>query len=118
MARSATKKRGIGRGKKMSKKDKKRLAVGAAVAVGLWLFFKGKGGSSSSVIVLQPAAVKKGETITVETYRTLSARRSGMHYDQASSGAPGGPIEFVVGKSGNFTRNFVQEGGQLWAEIA
>jgi hypothetical protein len=82
----------------------------------LWYFFGKKGGGSSSLLVLEPARVKAGESVAVESYRTIEGRRAGMHYDQAS-GSPGGKVEFTVGKSGMFTRNFVQEGGQLWAEI-
>ena len=61
--------------------------------------------------------MKAGETVAVETYRVIEGKRPGMHYDPVLSGGNGSKVEFTVGKSGMFTRNFVQEGGQLLAEI-
>lgn len=66
---------------------------------------------------MAPADVKVGEPVNVESYRIIQGQRSGMQYDPVTSGGIGGKIEFVPSKSGQFTRNFVQEGGQLFAEI-
>lgn len=66
---------------------------------------------------MEPAAVKSGELLSVQTYRLIGAKRPGMTYSPASKGSLGGEIEFTATKSGMFTRNFVQDENGLSAEI-
>jgi len=67
-------------------------------------------------VSLQPAKVKAGELVSAESYRVIESRRSGMSYVQAE-GQPGAMIKFTPDRDGYFTRNTVQEGGVLFAEV-
>lgn len=55
--------------------------------------------------------------MSAQSYRVIDQRRSGMQYQPVSGGALGSEISFTSSTGGLFTRNFLQEGGQLWAEI-
>jgi len=66
---------------------------------------------------MSAAAVKAGELVSAGTYRQIAERRPGMTYVQVSSGNLGSVVEFTPTISGKFTRNVVQEGQTLWAEI-
>lgn len=77
-----------------------------------------KGGGSDLVeLAMSPADVKAGVPVNVESYRIIQAQRAGMQYDPVTGGGIGGKLEFTPSRSGQFTRNFIQEGGQLFAEI-
>jgi hypothetical protein len=56
--------------------------------------------------------------VRAASYRVLRQRRPGMQYVQVSKGAVGSEITFTSAAAGKFTRNVVQEGNQLWAEVA
>jgi len=106
------------KGKKLNKKQKRNLmlAVGAAA---VWYFFlrqPSEGEGSQIQTVLEPADVRGGELVSAETYRLLQSQRPGMSYVPAE-GSLGGVMQFTPSKTGHFTRNLVQAGGQLMAEI-
>ena len=104
---------------KLTAKQKRNLAIAGAVGLGLFLWSRrGAAGSGVDVVTeMDPVEVQGGETVSVETYRVIGARRPGMQYFPIESGGVGSAIQFSPGASGMFTRNFVQEGNQLWAEV-
>lgn len=121
-ARRRTTSRTGAKGKKKLTKKNKRLLTIAAVAAGAYFLFLRKPGAAASAganvnIQMEPAAVKANEKVSAETYRIIQARRGGMSYAQVSEGSPPSVLAFTSPKNGTFTRNFVQEGGALWAEI-
>jgi len=97
-------------------KQGKKVLVAGAVLAGVYLVMRGRGGGVSPLVSLATAKVTGGEPVTAESYRVIQARRSGMTYVQAT-GQPGGQIGFTPEKDGIFTRNTVQEGGILYAEV-
>lgn len=103
----------------MQAKTKKYLVIAGAAGMGLYLVSKFKGGfgggKGSSKLAVAP--VGAGEQVTASTYRVIKSRRPGLQYVQAT-GTVGGDISFQSPAKGTFTRNVVQEGNQLWAEIA
>lgn len=104
-----------------SKKGKRTLLVGGAAAIGAYLLYQSWGGAGAQVNLseqLAPVPVNAGDPVSATSYRIISNRRSGMTYD-AATGVPGpqSPISFTPSVNGLFTRNYVQEGNTLWAEI-
>lgn len=98
------------------KGNKKWLLIGA-IAVGAWMLMGGrKVTAGDGMATLQPVDVKGGETVKAASYRILSERRN-LRYVQAT-GVIGGEMTFVPDKDGTFTRNIIQEGESLWAELA
>ena len=94
------------------------LAVGALIAGAAYLFMRGGSTTGSNVTLgMEPAAVKAGQLVSAETYRVIESVRPGMKTAPISSGQIGGLIEFTSPVDGMFTRNLVQQGGQLVAEI-
>lgn len=91
------------------------LLIGA-VAVGAYLLFTRKSGGSGKG--LQPAAVKQGEQVRAASYRVTRSRRPGLSYVAVEKGNVGAEITFTSPANATFTRNVVQEGNQLWAEMA
>jgi DNA-binding transcriptional regulator LsrR (DeoR family) len=67
-------------------------------------------------LALKAIGVQGGQTVEAASYRVIEGRRPGMTY-VAASGSVGGPLTFTPEQNGTFTRNVLQEGGQLWAEI-
>ncbi len=63
----------------------------------------------------KPAAVNAGETVSASTYKITGQRRGGMIYAPAQR--QGNMISFKSPVRGIFTRNVVQQGNQLLAEI-
>lgn len=116
---------------KKSKNPKKRsnpgksgtlFLVGGLAILGYFAYKRGKtpqekAGKANVINKLQPAQVKSGELVAAQSYRIISGRRAGMNY-VAADGNIGGEVSFTPSGSGKFTRNVVQEGGRLWAEIA
>jgi len=98
----------------MSKGSTLALVLGAAV-VGYFVF--GKKNAPGAKGKLQTAPIRGGESVTAGTYRVIKSRRSGMTYVSAD-GQLGSEIKFASPMAGKFTRNVVQEGGALWAEVA
>jgi len=78
---------------------------------------KGAGAESNVQIMLEPADVQAGTPISVTSYRQIQAARAGATLAPITSGGLGSEIKFTPQVSGTFTRNFVKEGGQLFAEI-
>lgn len=104
-----------------SKKGRRTLLFGGAAAIGAYLLYQSWGGADAQVSLseqLAPVPVNAGEAAQATSYRIIANRRSGMTYD-AATGTPGpqSPISFTPSVSGLFTRNYVQEGNTLWAEI-
>jgi hypothetical protein len=96
--------------------------AGGAAALGLVLWLKFRGGPStgqeiSVTLGFTPAAVASNELVSANKYRLIE-RRSGMSYVPVTSGSLGGTLEFKSPSSGKFTWNVIQEGGQLYAEVA
>ena len=96
----------------------------AAAGVGAYLVFSRKKtakASDGSTILLsdkhKPIGVKDGEIDSVANYRIIGARRPNMTYMPVTEGAPPGIIGFPCTKTGAFTRNILQEGGRLFAEV-
>lgn len=101
----------------MSPKQKKMLAIGALIAGAAYLFMRGSSKGSNVTLEMQPAAVKAGQLVSAETYRVIESIRPGMVTAPITSGQVGGLVEFTSPVNGMFTRNLVQQGGQLVAEI-
>lgn len=99
----------------MSKGSTLALVLGAAV-VGYFVFAK-KQAPAGAKGKLKTAPIRGGESVTAGTYRVISARRPGMTYVSAD-GQLGSELRFASPMAGKFTRNVVQEGGALWAEVA
>jgi len=104
---------------KLTKKQKRNLAFVAA-GVAVWYFFLRSASTSNESgvqTVLEPAKVKGGELVSASTYRLIQDRRSAMDYVPAD-GSLGSTLNFTPSRSGKFTRNLVQDGQSLLAEIA
>jgi len=90
------------------------VAIGAAA----YFIFGRRGAPAAGVAAkLKPAGVGANEAVTASSYRIIASKRPGMQYVQAQ-GQVGGTLSFRSASAGTFTRNVVQEGGGLWAEIA
>lgn len=99
-----------------------KLVLFAALGYAALHFLKGGGAwktADGTKIVpgMKTAPVGASELVSAGTYRQIAERRPGMTYVQVTSGNLGSVIEFTPTKSGKFTRNVVQEGQALWAEI-
>lgn len=75
-------------------------------------------GGDQVQLALFPADVKAGDPVSAESYRLIQSPRANMTYDPITNGALGSLVGFTPSKSGKFTRNLVEQGGQLFAEIA
>lgn len=101
---------------------KSKFLIPALVVGGLAFYlFSRKGGSggghdAAASGQLPPTHVGPGEQVTAGSYRIISAQRPGMQYVPAS-GAAGAALTFASPSGGVFTRNVVNQGGQLLAEI-
>ena len=101
----------------MSPKQKKMLAIGALIAGAAYLFTRGSTTGSNVTLGMEPAAVQAGQLVSAETYRVIESIRPGMQTAPITSGQLGGLVEFTSPVTGMFTRNLVQQDGQLVAEI-
>jgi hypothetical protein len=99
----------------MPKRSTLALVLGAAV-VGYFVFAKKKGATGAKGR-LKTAPIRGGESVSAGTYRVIKTRRQGMTYVSAE-GQVGSELKFASPMAGKFTRNVVQEGGALWAEVA
>lgn len=94
------------------------IYVGLGVAA-LYLFSRGRSASAASPAAplrqLPMAPVRAGELISAKTFQQIGGRRPGFFYVAARMN--GGLLMFTATVSGNFTRNVVKEGSQLWAEM-
>ena len=95
----------------------KYLIIAGAVGVGIYLLTKFGKSAGRAVGLFAPATVGAGEQVSASTYRVIAARRSGLDYVPVN-GAIGGQLSFSSNVKGQFTRNVIQEGGQVLAEIA
>jgi hypothetical protein len=94
--------------------------IGAAGALGLYLFMKSRSSSGSNIQVVtsfKPAAIGVKELVSADKYRLIESRRPGMTYVPVTSGDLGGKLEFASPSSGKFTWNVIKEGSTLYAEI-
>lgn len=103
------------------KGSKKKWVVGA-LAVGAVLYWLSRGQTevlpANKVAprpTVQPAAVRAGETVNATTYRRVAQRRPGFVYAPAQ--LVQNRLLFKSPVNGIFTRNVVQLGNQLLAEI-
>jgi hypothetical protein len=101
----------------MNPKQKKMLAFGVLIAGAAYLFTRKSTAGSNVTLGMEPVAVKAGVLVSAETYRVIESLRSGMVTAPITSGQVGGLVEFTSPVDGMFTRNLVQQGGQLVAEI-
>lgn len=98
----------------MSKGSTLALVIGAAV---VGYFILGKKTTAGGKGRLQTAPIRGGESVTAGTYRVIKSRRPGLTYVSAE-GQIGSDLKFASPMAGKFTRNVVQEGGAVWAEVA
>lgn len=105
--------------KKLTAKQKRTLLIGAAVVGAFLLWRRGAAaeGGADVELGMEPARVGSDEAVSVSTYREIAQRRPGMTYVPTQSGDIGSQITLRSPNGGMFTRNFVREGNQLWAEI-
>ncbi len=102
----------------MQSKTRKYLIIAGAVGVAGYLLYKfAKPAVKAVSSYFAPAAVTADQQVTASSYRVISARRSGMTYMPAQ-GTLGGTLTFSPISGGEFTRNVINEGGQISAEIA
>jgi len=118
VARKRRTAKGKGRGRKLTPKQKKMLAIAAAVAGAVWIFSRKEPAGGVQVgIELEPIAVEGGQTATAESYRVIEALRPGMTAVPAT-GSVGGAITFTPSRAGMFTRNVaLDENGQILVEL-
>jgi hypothetical protein len=123
----------------LESKNIKWLVLGGIAAAGAWYYFRGRGllapGAGSAAMPpggsgagpgpmpgsvfpgKPPAPVKKNELVKALTYQIVTgARASGFKYYAAKKLASG-EIQFRSLVPGMFTRNVLQEGKKLWAEV-
>ncbi|MFH1303777.1 MAG: hypothetical protein ABIK07_22190 [Planctomycetota bacterium] len=91
--------------------------MGALIAGALYLITRGSTTGSNVTLGMEPAAVKAGQLVSAESYRVIESIRPGMVTAPITSGQIGGLVEFTSPVDGVFTRNLVQQNGQLVAEI-
>jgi hypothetical protein len=110
------------RPKKTGRRSMLWIGLAAAAAVGVYLYWRSRSGPSVTANVtvtlgLEPMSVTEGQAVSVDSYRLIKERRTGMTYAPAT-GALGGAVQFTAPKAGAFTRNLIQDSGGLAAEIA
>lgn len=66
---------------------------------------------------MQPTQGKARQLASLQTYRLVEGRRSGMTYAPVTS-EEGGSLVFTMPKDGTVTRNVVVEGNRKYVEIA
>lgn len=99
------------------------LGVGAVVLLGGSRKKESKTADGRRVILsnnMKPARVKKGETVDVANYRIIASRRAGMEYMPVVQGGVGLTLTIDLSglsRDGTFTRNVVEEGVALMAEV-
>jgi hypothetical protein len=97
------------------------ILLAAAAAAGWFLWRKYAAAQPSAgptvQVALQPGAITLGQNVSADSYRLIAAKRAGMTYAQVS-GTLGSTITFIAPKTGQFTRNLVQVGGAIFAEVA
>jgi hypothetical protein len=96
---------------------KKKYVVLGGAALAAFILLRKKGGGADVELSLKTASIGKGEPVSAQSYRVIAERRSGMEYTPAE-GSVGGELKFSAPNGGVFTRNVVQENGQLLVEIA
>lgn len=92
----------------------KKILIGVGVAGVVYLAAKAR--KPLMALVLKPAPVGANEEVSADKYRLIAKRRTGMAYVEAK-GTLGGKLTFASPSAGLFTRNVVQEGSALWAEV-
>jgi hypothetical protein len=108
----------MGKGKGGKGKGRTWLFILGGLAVAAYLARKPIAAAAGAAyqLALKAIGVQGGQTAEAASYRVIAERRPGMSYVQAT-GQVGGPLTFTPESDGMFTRNVVEEGGQLWAEI-
>lgn len=96
---------------------KKLALIAGGVGLGIYLISKFGKRAVQATGLFAPAAIKAGEQVSASTYRVISARRSGLTYVPVN-GSVGGALSFSSSVQGQFTRNVINEGGQVFAEVA
>lgn len=106
---------------KKKRKMSKWILLGLGGAA-IWALTGAKRAGSDDPILwnpeaMQPVDIPKGTVSVNGHYRVITNRRDGMTYDLVQQGTPPGELFFTASKAGKFTRNFLSEGGKLYAEI-